>query len=77
MGASRRIIPALRHAATRTLETRMCSTLLIVFAVETGDFAGFEVKVHGVRMTFIFERKSIMVKLNVSNIYSKFTQGKD
>ena len=31
MGASRRIIPALRHAATRTLETRMCSTLLIVF----------------------------------------------
>ena len=34
MGASRRIIPALRHAATRTLETletRTCSTLLIVF----------------------------------------------
>lgn len=76
MGASRRIIPALRHAATRTLETRMRSTLLIVFAVECGDFAGFEIKVHGVRMTFVFERKSIMVKLNVSNIYSKFTQGK-
>lgn len=76
MGASRRIIPALRHAATRTLETRMCSTILIVCAVEIGHFAGFDIKVHGVRLTFVFERKSIMVKLNVSNIDRKVTQGK-
>lgn len=47
MGASRRIIPALRHAATRTLDTRMCSTILIVCAVEIGNLQAVTLRFMG------------------------------